>query len=345
MLPSLEIRGFRCFRELSIAPLGRINLIVGNNGVGKTALLEALRLHAAQGEALAELWRILETRSEFAMMRASQERHRQVVDWPRAFYEPHVHTHEASISVGSRVGARDSVQLQLELSSLALLGARGWMGLSIGGASVSISLETADLAHPLAAPPRACMYLDHNGLSSEDCVRIWEALPRDERSALILPALRLVAPDIHKIKMGEIPGPAGHGARVPQVTRGSHPGSEPLHGLGSGAKRLFDIALGLTCARGGVFLLDEFENSLHPSVQPLLWRYLFDVALADDVQVFVTTHSWDCIHSFYAAGIDHPGVGAVLRLERGEGAFSDVHVEHFSDSDVAVFMEQAIDLR
>ena len=44
VLPNLEIRGFRGFRKLEVEPLGRVNLIVGRNNVGKTSVLEALRL-------------------------------------------------------------------------------------------------------------------------------------------------------------------------------------------------------------------------------------------------------------------------------------------------------------
>jgi hypothetical protein len=43
-LDSLEIKNFRCFEHLVIEKLGRVNLIVGKNSVGKTALLEALWL-------------------------------------------------------------------------------------------------------------------------------------------------------------------------------------------------------------------------------------------------------------------------------------------------------------
>lgn len=42
LLDSLEIKGYRCFEHLTIEKLGRVNLIVGKNNVGKTALLEAL---------------------------------------------------------------------------------------------------------------------------------------------------------------------------------------------------------------------------------------------------------------------------------------------------------------
>src|SRR5579885_2144809 len=49
LLKNLEIRSFRGFRHLKIERLGRVNLIVGKNNVGKTALLEALRLYASRG--------------------------------------------------------------------------------------------------------------------------------------------------------------------------------------------------------------------------------------------------------------------------------------------------------
>lgn len=42
-LTSLTVRGFRCFADLTVAPLARVNVIVGRNNAGKTCLLEAQR--------------------------------------------------------------------------------------------------------------------------------------------------------------------------------------------------------------------------------------------------------------------------------------------------------------
>jgi hypothetical protein len=46
MYRSFEVSNFRCFRNLAIRDIGRINLIAGVNNVGKTALLEALYIHS-----------------------------------------------------------------------------------------------------------------------------------------------------------------------------------------------------------------------------------------------------------------------------------------------------------
>jgi recombinational DNA repair ATPase RecF len=46
VLNSLELRKFRRFQHLQIERLGRVNLIVGKNNVGKSNLLEALQMYA-----------------------------------------------------------------------------------------------------------------------------------------------------------------------------------------------------------------------------------------------------------------------------------------------------------
>ena len=49
-LASLSITGFRGIDHLRIPRLGRVTLLAGKNGVGKTTVLEALRLYAARGQ-------------------------------------------------------------------------------------------------------------------------------------------------------------------------------------------------------------------------------------------------------------------------------------------------------
>ena len=48
-LPSLVIKNFRGIDELTIPRLGRVTLLAGKNGVGKTTVLDALRIYADLG--------------------------------------------------------------------------------------------------------------------------------------------------------------------------------------------------------------------------------------------------------------------------------------------------------
>ena len=64
-LPNLTITGFRGIGELSISRLGRVTLLTGHNGVGKTTVLEAVRVFAARGRHSA-LSSLLRERDEYA---------------------------------------------------------------------------------------------------------------------------------------------------------------------------------------------------------------------------------------------------------------------------------------
>lgn len=69
----------------------------------------------------------------------------------------------------------------------------------------------------------------------------------------------------------------------------------PVTQLGQGFNRLLDIYSEIVAADARVLLIDEIENGLHHSVLPVIWKGLFLAAQEFDVQIFATTHSWECI--------------------------------------------------
>jgi AAA15 family ATPase/GTPase len=65
-------------------------------------------------------------------------------------------------------------------------------------------------------------------------------------------------------------------------------------------------------AKNGILLIDEFENGLHYSIQEKIWGYIFDLAEKLNIQVFATTHSWDCIESFSKVAREKKNIEGVL---------------------------------
>jgi predicted ATPase len=84
----------------------------------------------------------------------------------------------------------------------------------------------------------------------------------------------------------------------------------PLNGMGDGILRILQLVLGIFPAKNGFLLIDEFENGLHFSVQAQIWKLIFELASELNIQVFATTHSWDCIEAFSIAAnqSDEPAV-------------------------------------
>ena len=48
-LDSLVVSGFRGIPHLEMPRLGRVTLLAGKNGVGKTSVLDAVRVYSARG--------------------------------------------------------------------------------------------------------------------------------------------------------------------------------------------------------------------------------------------------------------------------------------------------------
>ena len=60
--------------------------------------------------------------------------------------------------------------------------------------------------------------------------------------------------------------------------------------------RIARLAL-LLFSGGKVVLVDEIENGLHHSVLPQLWQFIEHAAQQLDLQVFATTHSFECVEA------------------------------------------------
>lgn len=68
--------------------------------------------------------------------------------------------------------------------------------------------------------------------------------------------------------------------------------------FGEGVQRIFHIGLLFAYARGGIVLIDEFENAIHYTLLRPFTRFVQELAVKFDVQVFLSSHSKECIDAF-----------------------------------------------
>ena len=334
-LPNLTVRGFRGIRFLSIQELGRVTLFAGKNGVGKTTVLDAVRVYAARGRS-AVLSSILRKSEE--LNRSVTEVGDDVVapDWDALFYG-----RRALIGHPIAIGPLgDSGILEIRPTKLSDEEADRWQSfasdylLDEEGGRLGILLEgeehnapvfglrsvwrTKELGDESEFPSEfRCEFIGPNVLGNRDISRLWDkvALTDDENRAV--QALRLVyGGSVERAAVVGDEGKSRFGRRV-MVRLGERTGPVPLRSLGDGAVRLFGVALALANSQGGFLLIDEAENGIHYSLQRDFWRMVLLTAQANNVQVFATTHSWDCMAGFAQAAVEAEGVeGALVRLEK-----------------------------
>lgn len=345
---SLEIKGFRALSELSIAPFGRVNLITGKNNAGKSSLLEAIRI-LVTGGALRTLFDILNYREELGSATESERTYLPTdlapfcnlfTDFPdlasskhgfsmsaEGALPPNISRIAASIGWFIRRTEPDRQAFSYERAGADLFGevdAFPALDLDIGGRQRVVPLDRLlQRRFPMRAEADVslfpCVYLDpFSSRSTSQMGSLWDAVALTDVEPEIVKALQIISSDIQAVS---IVGSDERGSRprTAIARSGAHSSPVPLRTFGDGVNRLFGVILSLCNARNGVLLVDEIENGLHYSVQTEIWRTIFRLANTLNVQVFATSHSWDCVRAFQQAASASPQDGVLVRLSKVDG--------------------------
>lgn len=72
----------------------------------------------------------------------------------------------------------------------------------------------------------------------------------------------------------------------------------PIQIMGDGIIRLLSYLVTIANAENGIVLIDEIENGFHYSVLSSVWESIYDAAKQYNVQIFATTHSFECAQAF-----------------------------------------------
>jgi ABC-type branched-subunit amino acid transport system ATPase component len=338
-LESLRIQNFRTFKDLTIERLGRVNLIVGKNNVGKTSLLEAINLYVrgGTGSSLTDIVgdRQLDALDEYRSTTESEFG----VKLPSArhlfFGRP-----DLSMVGPDDEGSPNSQMISIQSGPERNQPFRMWLELFTDRNSVvDLRVKVGDkqgISSRVLGEKTLSVFLAARDVRAEAEAH-WNSieLTKDERR--IIDALNFVDKNAEVEDIGFASAEAveeahsGSGSKCAEKETGGKERSrenyskrfpiarlkgrdrpEPLSNLGEGMNRTFALAIGLIRAKNGVLLIDEIENGLHYTVQPDLWRMIFKTARELDVQVFATTHSYDCIQAFQQVAEDYGSSESML---------------------------------
>ena len=351
MIEQLTIEGYRGFEKLSMEGLGRVNLLVGRNNNGKTSVLEAVRL-LASASGLRAMMEVAKHRGEasFRDSTIEQPQAQYLVELGRFF-----HGHKPVFGDTLRIAAgeegasflatlkdtpgdseeevrryakiRDDDPVYLLRSAdpkrptmrqnisearsdgVSLLNKELWDRLSYGG-----MVTLGDAVTPL-------LHIPTTGLTIRTLSELWASRVLDGKEGDVAAGLRSVLGSVRDLNFL---GGVGTGGGSDRVFVGLSEREErvPLGSLGEGMTRMLGLSLALSSLRGGIFLVDEIDTGLHHSVLPDMWKLVMAAAEQNDVQVFATTHSEDCLEGLAEAVKDREerpadaGGPAVFRISQ-----------------------------
>lgn len=117
----------------------------------------------------------------------------------------------------------------------------------------------------------------------------------------------------------------------------------PLPLLGEGLNRLIEIYGAIIGEGANIVLIDEIENGLHWKALPKVWQGIKAVVDAEDVQIFATTHSIECIEAASEVFKGPPNDFAVHRLERRDDG--DIHCVTMGEVELGRMLERGWEVR
>ena len=117
----------------------------------------------------------------------------------------------------------------------------------------------------------------------------------------------------------------------------------PLTYMGEGLGYVLSWQLAILASENGTVLIDEFENGLHYSALTDVWKAIGIAARDSNVQIFATTHSWECVKAAQRAFADSDEDEFRLhRLERRDG---DIDAITYDQEQLATSIEFNFEVR
>lgn len=378
MIDSIDIRKYRNLHELRIDSLSKVNLITGKNNTGKSTLLEAIALYATKCD-LSIIFQLLEERGEnFRQAPSNKNATEANVKAISSLFTNRIvgFGQTMAINIGTvedtLFGKQDSVEKSISLrfvkyfDELILQGEEPVnrhkrtiidndddkhivdykLGLEIrvGINSFILPLDDERLYNRLGfrgfGSIDSFQFIRTRNIDREINGKLWDNITLTPKEQYVIDALKIIEPFVERVAFIE----EGTRNRSAVIKLSNNNNVFPLRSMGDGINRILTIILALVNSDNGFLLIDEFENGLHHSIQEKLWEIIFNLANKLNVQVFVTTHSEDCIYGFENI-LNSPQNnldGKLIRLDIINGKIRQVE---FSKEELKIATDQNIETR
>ena len=326
LLSSFNAVHYRGIDGLSLPRLTPANLVTGVNGIGKTALLEAMWLFTGRYNPML-LWSANVQRSAtpilatpildpVAMLSNGILELHGVENGSRAKLKC-VFEKVADVGRPASIGSpaeQNLAQLPVVGRINAYLDGKHAKGRAGGAHPTPWGLVTYQ--NPVSPATRPNCVIEGTKFQLEtfgEYLHRYSDIVRENRKEELTNAIRMMLPRVAGVeiltdKMGV--------SYLSAITRDGV--QLPLHDLGGGVVRLSRLLLSFFTSRNGVLLADEIENGIHHSALSGVWTFARRWMREWNVQLVATTHSAECIEAAMTAFEDAPGDLSIHKLFMNE---------------------------
>ena len=303
MIRSIEIHNFRCYDMLTLKNCAPINVIIGDNGTGKTTLLEAIFLPLATGSDVA--MRLRQQRGLDGAFNGAPRRIEEAA-WGDFFHDSNM---DKPIRLALSGDGPDGRSLEIARgageTTLALTGGSG-------------------MPEPVSSSPVIFIWKDAKGVSHT-------VTPKFSAAGISLPDTGEDMPDFYYFAATVMVGSIENAGRFSELSKANrhkqfvqtftkeypwirdlnvevHAGSPavfatlkgsnrkiPVANISTGINRALGFMLAIALRPRAIVLIDEIENGIHYAHLAAIWRSILSLAREYETQLFISTHSRECL--------------------------------------------------
>ncbi|MEB3189475.1 MAG: AAA family ATPase [Snowella sp.] len=367
LIRDLTIKGYRCFEDFSMDGLTRVNLLVGNNNSGKTSFLEAIYLLVNQpsmGTVEKTIREIFDNRGELSQQIETIDNEFKQVITRKYYLESFFNGYgkdkcnhlvisgkeelgdiEFSCFLGKdllRLKYPDDISMFQPLVTIVkeidlFFRAIGSVLKQVGNDQISSRALKAKKDFSLLIS--SSVFLSAYKINFNEIAKIWDQICLTYKEEIVIEAMRIINPNIDRIGFSTSPG-----INTIRLKLRGLSDLIPLSSMGDGMNRILTLAMALVSAEKGVLLVDEIETGLHYEAQLDMWRLVLKTAQNLNVQVFATTHSWDCIVAFKEA-LQELEDQSVAKLFRLDSKYGKLRAVEYDAEDIRIAVDQGIEVR
>lgn len=271
-LTDIEIKDFKCFKDFKAEGFKRVNLIGGKNNVGKTTFVEACFVNVAS-ENIDTFWSSL---------------------YSLKFRRDNLEYTGKSISLldyKKNLESIKSFDFNSNINNLKFLvlneaGKKEYL-FEIGDEKNTINVNEFSYNYLFK---KNINFIDSFGFTNSDLKEVYIAVQQNDAEEILNSYIKEFDENVLNFKI--------MGGETPQCKVKDRDGYQDLNEFGDGLKHYISIICSLFACVDGYLFIDEIDNGIHYTQLDRLWEIILKISKEQNVQVFATTHSKECIDSY-----------------------------------------------